>query len=1078
MAGDETVEGRRGVVVSGRFAELEDALVERVLELRRDRPLAPLVVVVGSGAVRTRIDDLLVRRLGAVANVSVVTLARLAADVVARHRGAPPAVAVGLVRERLVHGVVQAASRTGLRYLGRAADRPHFAAALAATFADLREACVDPESGWERYAAEPGSTGGRAKGDDLGALYATYCHRLDELALLDRAGVYLAAATALGVVAETVLYGMYDLNEAQERFVAALLARGADLFVPLAGNGDETLATTLAAARRARLDERPMATPDIGADRRRASLLAGSLAHDVTPADRLVGDGSLCVVSVADERAEAREAVRAVLRAARDGAALWDCAVVVPHADETERLSAALLESGLRVAARRPDRCAGSRLVTRLLDALAPPAGEPLARRAVVELLRAAPVQATLPPPRTAAFWLDEARRAGVVGGAEQWRDRMKRRTAYLERLIGELRDHGEDPAVSGEDDVAALDEATVRLAASRSLAAAVGSLIEACEALPDRGRWSAWTGALTAVIARVFEDPTAREAADLIALLDGLDVLGDEVALTEVAAALREHLAGVAVQTGRVGRDGVAVLTPLELRGLRFHTVAFCGLAEGGFPLRGRPDPILGDAARRRLNEALHVRLPLAETRDAEARLLFDFVCEAARERLVLIVPRTEGATGRPRLPSRILLSMASAQAGRPVGLDDFMAGLPLAVVWRHASGLRPPVGDEATWVDARERDVAVLSSLGAACAGGTGRAYLDTVLGDEAEAERRLGAWEAGRSPVPGARDGLLSGDARAALAAPRLFAAETHPTRVERYIACPFAFLLRDVLGLDAPDEPGATLDIEAREFGTLVHDILERTFTAVIADDLSLDGALAALERAWGAGCAVAERRGVTGAALAWEVRRRLLLDDLGETVRRDPVFKAGEGRPLAVEWRFGERHGRPVEIPVAAGFTVRFAGRLDRVDEVPDGVRIVDYKTGGGGAEKARLKAGLSVQLPVYQSALRQTEGRDCLDIVCGYRFVTRKGEFAELTLEIDERAAAARLRDVVARVAELVDEGVFARSTAGRCQSCDIGYACGLTEWAKARKRRHPALEALVGLQSGAVGEVSVDGGS
>src|SRR5665647_2356289 len=79
VGGEETTANGRGAAYVGRFPELEDALVERVLELRRGRPLAPLTIVVGSSSVRTRVGDLLVRRLGAIANVWVVTLSRLAA---------------------------------------------------------------------------------------------------------------------------------------------------------------------------------------------------------------------------------------------------------------------------------------------------------------------------------------------------------------------------------------------------------------------------------------------------------------------------------------------------------------------------------------------------------------------------------------------------------------------------------------------------------------------------------------------------------------------------------------------------------------------------------------------------------------------------------------------------------------------------------------------------------------------------------------------------------------------------------------------------------------------------------------
>ena len=118
-AGDDQA---RGLLVSGRFPELEDALCERVRELRRGRALAPLTVVVGSSNVRTRVGDLLVRRLGVVANVSVVTLGRLAADLVAAVRGTPQPTLAGSARERLLRRLIAARE---LAYFAPVQDRPH-----------------------------------------------------------------------------------------------------------------------------------------------------------------------------------------------------------------------------------------------------------------------------------------------------------------------------------------------------------------------------------------------------------------------------------------------------------------------------------------------------------------------------------------------------------------------------------------------------------------------------------------------------------------------------------------------------------------------------------------------------------------------------------------------------------------------------------------------------------------------------------------------------------------------------------------------------------------------------------------
>jgi hypothetical protein len=1055
-----------GLLVGGRFAELEDALCERVVELKRGRPLRPLTVVVGSAAVRTRVSDLLVRRLGAVAGVEVVTLSRMARDRVARGDGAPVAVLGAVARERLVRRLVEQRLRE-LSYFRPVATRPHVPAALAATFADLREAGVPAGGSWTAAVASSGSGGSAAeRAADLGLLYAGYCAALDELPAGDSADLLARAASAPGGPAHLLLYGVYDLNMAQEALVRGLLAAGADAFVPLPAGVPPSQATVVSVATHCGLAlvEKPAAGDPCDKDR---------LAGVWTGAGELLlsGDGSLEVVSVADERAEAREAARVVLAAAAGGAALSDCAVVVPRGSDVESMAAVLGAAGLRVACRLPDRSQGTVLVARLLDVLAPPVGEAFARRAVVDLLAVAPLRDGAAAPDDRAVWLDEARRAGIVAGHEQWVERVPLRRRSLAATVERLEADEDDLRGDDETGDGRLEAARGRLRAARALERAVLRLAGAAAELPDRASWSSWAAAFARVVALVFAPEPAAAAQDAAARLHALDVLGEDVDLRTAADTLRALLSAETVQVGRVGRDGVAVLTPLEMRGLRFSTVVFTGLAEGGFPVRARPDPILGDAARRAVGETLGVRLPLAEDRDAESLLLFGLTVEAARDRLVLVAPRTDAATGRPRLPSRLLLRIASLASPHPVGLDEFLSGRPLAPVWRRVGGA-PAFADGVVWVDGRERDAAALAALSARGGRAAALAYLAAVLEAPGAAERRVAAWRAARGPSVGPWDGLLDAEARAAFGARHPFRAELHPTGLERYIACPFTFLLRDVFGLRAPEEPAESLEMDAMEFGSLAHAILEDVYRAVGELDLDLEAARGVLDDAWRARCAEAEAGGVTGAALAWHVRREVLLADLRMSLGLDPVFRPGGGRPLDVEWRFGERYGNAVVLELDEGVRVRFAGRLDRVDRTPAGARVLDYKTGKGSSERRRLDEGLSVQLPVYQLAVRQgwaslAPGRgEPAEVAAAYRLVTRRGEFSDLELAGDEASAQARLREVVQGALHLADAGLFPRSPRGACDFCDVRYACGVSDWARERKREQDELAPVVALQS------------
>ncbi len=709
----------------------------------------------------------------------------------------------------------------------------------------------------------------------------------------------------------------------------------------------------------------------------------------------------------------------------------------------------------------------------------------------MLDLFSVAGARALAASPESAALWADEARQAGVVSGIEGWTERLGRRCRGHERRLQDLATP--EGAEAGEDaDGERLELVRRRLSAARSLQEAAAALAGAAAKLPRRAAWGAWAEAFTSLAKAVFDDETATAVADVCAGLRALEVLGEEVDIAEAGAALREQLAGGTDQTGRVGRDGVAVLTPLQARGLSFHTVAFCGHAEGGFPSRGRPDPILGDAARRVLAERLGARLPGSEAREDEALLLFAFACEATRERLTLIAPRTDAASGRPRLPSRLLLRLASLAAGRPVGMDEFLGGAPLRPVWRRVGGTDADAatpGDEVgppapqggasapavvsaevpsagrVWVDGRERDAALLRVLAASGGIPAASPYLAAALEDPAAAARRVGQWQAGRSPAPGPWDGFLGEPAQALLRASHPLGEEMHPTRLERYIDCPFVFYLRYVLELEAPEEPEESLEMDPLEFGNLAHAILERTYAAVIAEGLDRFEAQTELNTAWQVCCAEAEQNGVTGVPLSWEVRRAALLADLSQIVEQDPVFASGQ-RPLAVEWRFGADHERPVELELPDGRTVRFAGRLDRVDEVRDGARVIDYKTGGGYKEQQRLKAGLSVQLPVYRLAVRRAGGVGEGAVTCVYRFVTRRGGLIDLPLPSTEKDGEDRLRQLVAGAMGLVDAGEFPRSTGDRCDYCDVGYACGVSAWTRARKRAHPGLAEVVALQS------------
>jgi RecB family exonuclease len=542
-------------------------------------------------------------------------------------------------------------------------------------------------------------------------------------------------------------------------------------------------------------------------------------------------------------------------------------------------------------------------------------------------------------------------------------------------------------------------------------------------------------------------------------------------VSLEDAASVARRLLDEIETPVGRVGRDGVAVLSPYEVRGLGFRLVIVADLAEGGFPGRVPSDTVLLDAERARLAAALDVSLETAERRGALAPALLSLALQAARERAVLVLPRLDAGTGSPRLPSRVLLEAASAAAGDWVDADEIERGGAVSeLIRRVPASAIPQVSSAAARdhvaLDVRELDLALLLDRGSFSE--RGRAvYLGGLLG-EAGAARRRAALRSPHGQALTPFDGQVDPvRARAAVAA--LLATPIGPTALRSYIDCPFGFFARYLLGITVDEEPGLTLDIEPLDYGTLAHDILEQLYRRV-ADDAALgrDEALALLPDLVDERARRAERDGLTGYPLAWSVKRRQLLADLTRAVATDPVWQ-GQMRPAHLEWTFGDAATPPLEFEVD-GSVVRFSGRADRIDLSVDGAAaaLIDYKTGKGEAEDAALKRQIDIQLRVYSLAAALLTPPPA-EVRASYRLVTRKGGFRDLDLDEGGGEVAEALRAVVGVVLSRMRAGVFPRwrESDRRCSYCDYDTGCAARSWVFERKLGDERLAPLKQLKEG-----------
>jgi hypothetical protein len=323
------------------------------------------------------------------------------------------------------------------------------------------------------------------------------------------------------------------------------------------------------------------------------------------------------------------------------------------------------------------------------------------------------------------------------------------------------------------------------------------------------------------------------------------------------------------------------------------------------------------------------------------------------------------------------------------------------------------------------------------------------------------------AARSPIG---PGFTRFEGRVGPGLARGIADELSPTRLESYATCPRRYLLERELRLKERFLPEATDQMEPRDRGTMVHDILATYVGERINDGApaSLDRLLEIAEVRFGA----AADEGRCGPPLMARVERATLIRELRRFFEEDTL------EPVAVELGFGRlgasddvaedrlepsadvaalgRSVGAVELELAGGRTARFGGSVDRIDLGPGQSLVVsDYKTGRESAASALKRdpvaGGTKLQLALYALAARAYRTLDG-PVHARYWFTGWNREDETLSCAVDEEVID-RLRDVVSTIVDGIDAGAFpavpgdvtyrpGRVSFDNCVYCDFDRLC------------------------------------
>ncbi|MBX7102043.1 MAG: PD-(D/E)XK nuclease family protein, partial [Myxococcaceae bacterium] len=434
-----------------------------------------------------------------------------------------------------------------------------------------------------------------------------------------------------------------------------------------------------------------------------------------------------------------------------------------------------------------------------------------------------------------------------------------------------------------------------------------------------------------------------------------------------------------------------VRVLDARAVPGRQFAHVLVGGLVEGRFPARTPALPLLAPGDGEALNAAAKrrlVRLVAGEAtqalpaRLAEDRFLFFGALSAATQGVVLAWARSDDE-GREQVQSTLL--------------DETLRLLEPGATLRAPRAASPPLEAAASLDELRPR--LALEYLSAPRTRLSRRAAGAEVPSEALEAlpwfadARRVAAMELERLEYfahPEALPGPYSGRLREPRTEQKLSALLTFDARhplsaavLESFATCAFQGLGRSMLRLEERESPGEALD--ARSSGSFSHAVLERLIPALAEQGwprapVDLEPAI---EAAVAEVAADFERANFTGHPLLWPLEQTK-----ARTMARRVLTQGDEAQPFAEqglqfsrgEVAFGRDASGPwAAVPLPGAFpgeeTVHFTGRIDRVDQGPAGLGVIDYK--------AKRAAGLpgrnelfspAFQLPVYLHAARQALG--------------------------------------------------------------------------------------------------------
>jgi len=283
----------------------------------------------------------------------------------------------------------------------------------------------------------------------------------------------------------------------------------------------------------------------------------------------------------------------------------------------------------------------------------------------------------------------------------------------------------------------------------------------------------------------------------------------------------------------------------------------------------------------------------------------------------------------------------------------------------------------------------------------------------------------------------------------------------SQIETLGKCPFSYFLRNVLRIKPVEEltldPGVWLDAKTK--GELYHLIFEQFYKGLPDKGHPIEVTKHEDYLYKIAEALITEQKSAVPppSDLVFEHERRAILDSCDVFLKTEEA-EAHQGTPKYFELTFGMSgdHGElgcheAVPILLLQDKQFHLRGRIDRVDEASEGLKVWDYKSGSayGYSGSDYFKGGRQLQHGLYPLALEWLLAHKGVTvqsqvIESGYLFPTLKGEGKRIVRQQIRRDS---LYEILEQLFGLLAQGTFVMTDDNNdCNICDYGEACNRTD--------------------------------